>query len=572
MAEELKRLEIGMEHFEDIKKENLYYVDKTGFIKELLENRGKVNLFTRPRRFGKSFNMSMIKNFFETGTDKEVFEGLAISREEKLCADHMGRYPVISITLKNVEGREMKTAYYALKNAVTMEIRRVAEKAKLPESKKLSEYDRVQLEKMLWGRYEDIAELTDSLRLFSGFLYKHYGQRVILLIDEYDVPLDKAYENGYYDEMVSAVRGLLGAALKSNDYLYFAVLTGCLRIARESIFTGLNNFAVYSVSDMEFSKYFGFTDEEVKDMLHYYGVSESYEVMKEWYDGYQFGDTEVYCPWDVVNYLRKLRASKNAKPESYWINSSSNSIIQNILSDAGVTTKDELGMLISDEVVEKKLMPELTYTDFDHANKDVKETYLWSVMLATGYLTETGKTESGFSRLKIPNREIREIYEEKILGWFKDHVERDEKSWQMLCDSLKEGDAERFQEFFNLCLSDSISIRDTFSRKEMKENFYHGMLLGILQCEKSWVVRSNQESGNGYIDIMLKMPKEKTGCILEVKYAENGAFTKACEDAVRQIAEKNYAEYLIEDGMETIHAYGVACYKKRCQVMHKSIK
>lgn len=572
MSEKLKRLEIGMEHFGDIKRENLYYVDKTGLIKELLENRGKVNLFTRPRRFGKSFNMSMLKTFFEIGSDKEVFEGLAIAKEEKLCEEHLGKYPVISITLKNVDGREFKNAYSGLKNTVSREAARLAEKADLSGSDRITEYEKKRLEKLLWREYENEMELAESLEFLSRLLYKHYGQRVVLLIDEYDVPLDKAHQNGYYDEMISVVRGLLGAALKSNDYLEFAVLTGCLRVARESIFTGLNNFAVYSVSDVEFSEYFGFTDEEVREMLRYYGVSEAYESAREWYDGYQFGKTKVYCPWDVVNYVRKLRASKDAKPASYWINSSSNAIIQDILSGAGMATKDELERLISDEIIEKELMPELTYADFDQEDGDIRETYLWSVMLAAGYLTEVGRTEDGLSRLKIPNREVREIFEGKILSWYKAGIRRDTERWQALCDAVRAGDAEKFEELFNLCLSDAISIRDTCSKKEMKENFYHGMLLGILQCERNWIVRSNQESGLGYVDIMVQMPREKAGCIVEIKYAEAGTFEKTCEAAMRQIAEKDYAAWLREEGMEVIHAYAVACYKKNCRVIYKKIR
>lgn len=560
-----KKIPIGLDSFEKLREEEFYYVDKTAMIRDLIHTWGEVNLFTRPRRFGKSLNMDMLKSFFEIGADPSVFEGLEIMRDTELCKKYMGKFPVISISFKDAGGSSFESAVKKLGGIIRKEARNLQF---LLDSDKLSNLDKDYM-KNFFDINMDVELQEESLALFSEFLYKHYGKKVIVLIDEYDVPLDKAYQNGYYNEMVEHMSALLGRALKTNRFIYISVITGCLRIAKESIFTGLNNFKIRTVSDIEFAEYFGFTDSEVKEMLQYYGLDGFYHEIKEWYDGYHFGNVEIYCPWDVLNYCDKLRVSKEAKPEAFWMNSSSNSIIQNILSEATETTKNQLEMLISGEEIEKKLVPELTYADLNDPDINVRETYLWSVMFATGYLTETGKTENGVSRLVIPNKEIQEIYRDKIQSWYQIKVKEDEQKWKAFCGAVKKGDAETFQKLFDSYLSRTISIRDTFSKKEMKENFYHGMLLGILQCNGSWVLKSNQESGEGYCDIMIQIPVEKTGCVIELKYAENGKFDQACNAALKQIEDREYTSYLRQEDMETIHIYGVACYKKRCKVEYR---
>ena len=502
----MKKLPIGIDRFEKLRRLGCYYVDKTGLIKELLDEACEVSLFTRPRRFGKSLNLDMLKNFFDA-------------------------YPVVYLNFKDVDGDCFETAYQALCSAAFMEVRRQCLKYALLQSSVLLETDQLFLKDVLAGSQDSKA--IQGLCRVPQYLFEHCKKKVILLLDEYDVPLDKAYQKGYYDKMLDVIRGLLSMLLKSNEHLQFAVLTGCLQIARESIFTGLNHFVVNSVSDEEYSAYFGFTEAEVQQMLTYYGLDGHLNTVREWYNGYHFGAAPVYCPWDVLNYLRKLRRNPNAMPESFWVNSSSNAILQKLLAEATETVKEQLELLISGEVIEKKLVPALTYKDLDHPDALIRETYLWSVMYAAGYLTQTERLSGGVSRLKIPNREILEIY--------------------------------------NDCLSGCISIRDTYARKEMKENFYHGMLLGILQCEGSWSVKSNQESGTGYGDIVLASPKDKIGCIIEMKYAENGAFEKYCKMAMRQIECQNYADYFLQKNMNEVHMYGIACYKKECVVMHQRI-
>ena len=397
----------------------------------------------------------------------------------------------------------------------------------------------------------------------------HYGRRAVILIDEYDVPLDKAYQEGYYAQMVKLIRSLFSQALKTNKNLDFAVLTGCLRIARESIFTGLNNFNVFSISDSDCAEYFGFTDGEVKEMLKYYGVEDRFPDMKEWYDGYRFGDAEVYCPWDVIVQCRKLRSSKDAPMEPHWENSSSNAIIKDILEDATDTTKGEIEALISGEAVEKEIIPEMTYTDLGNKDAAVRQTYLWSVLYSTGYLTDMKKPEARIHRLVIPNKEIRKIYEDRIRSWFRMKVTGDRERWEQFCKAVKGGDAETVQELFNTFLSESISIRDTAVRKEKKENFFHGLFLGLLRAEGSWTVKSNAESGTGYSDILLMVPREKTGCVIEVKYAEDGAFDAALQEAMEQIETHEYIDLLKREGMETIHKYGLACYRKSCRLAYE---
>lgn len=561
---EMKKLPIGEEFFRNIRTKGFYYVDKTRFIADLLRNRGSVNLFTRPRRFGKSLNLDMLKSFFEIGADASLFEGLEITRETELCAQHMGKYPVISITLKDVSGESYEDALKIMSQVLKKEARR---HQYLLRSDRLTEIDKDSLRE-LYAKYLDEDVQQESIALLSEMLAKHYGTGVIILIDEYDVPLDKAYQNHYYPRMVRLIRSLFSQALKTNGNLEFAVITGCLRIAKESIFTGLNNFMVHSISDIDFAEYFGFTDNEVREILTYYGVEKRFDDIKEWYDGYHFGQVDVYCPWDVLNQCYRLCANADAKMDSHWENSSSNAIIQNMIEDTTETTKSEIEALISGECVEKLLVPELTYTDLGSQDVEIRQTYLWSVLFATGYLTDAKETGGRYHRLVIPNKEVLGIYQNKIRSWFKVKVISNSEKWLEFCAAVRDGDAERFQNIFNEFMSDSISIRDTFVKKNLKENFYHGMLLGLLKAERSWITKSNTESGFGYTDIKIIVPSQKIGCIIEVKYAEEGRFDSACREAMKQIEDDGYATALRQEGMQTIHKYGIACYKKTCKVAY----
>lgn len=565
---EKKKLPIGEEFFSNIRTKGFYYVDKTRFIADLLKNRGSVNLFTRPRRFGKSLNLDMLKTFFEIGVNAVLFEGLAIAEETELCARHMGKYPVIALSLKDVSGASYHDALKMMSRVIRTEARR---HQYLMESDRLTEIDKESLRE-LYGKYLDEDVQQESIRLLSEMLQKHYGRGVIILIDEYDVPLDKAYQNHYYPQMVQLLSALFSQALKTNKSLEFAVITGCLRIARESIFTGLNNFKIRTISDAECAEYFGFTDAEVQTMMEYYGVEDRFADIKKWYDGYHFGNIDVYCPWDVINQCDKLRIKKDAVMESHWENSSSNAIIQDILKDATETTKAEMEALISGECVEKVLIPELTYTDLESEDSEVRQTYLWSVLFAAGYLTDLGETCRGYHRLVIPNKEVLGIYEKKIHSWFKLKAVSNTASWKKFCTAVWNGDAKTMQSVFNEFMSDSISIRDTFVKKPMKENFYHGMLLGLLKAEGKWVVKSNAESGTGFTDIRITIPTQKTGCVIEVKYAENGKFDSACCEAMQQIEDHGYVTVLKQEGMQTIHKFGIACYQKTCKVVVQSVK
>lgn len=561
---DLKKLPIGVEYFKDFKSDNFYYVDKTGFINELLKTRGIVNLFTRPRRFGKSLNMDMLKAFFEIGMDTSLFDGLDISKETALCEKYMGKYPVISISLKDINGTSFVSALKKLSRVIKREARR---HQYLLESDRLSDVDKDSLRE-LYAPYLDEDIQQESLSLLSEMLSKHHGINTIILIDEYDVPLDKSYQKNYYPEMAEHIRSIFSSALKTNEHLYFAVITGCLRIAKESIFTGLNNFKVRTISDVDCAEYFGFTDYEVKKMLRYYHAEERFPDFKEWYNGYRFGSVEVYCPWDVINQCDKLRVKKDAPMEPHWENSSSNTIIQDFIENSTEATKSEIEALISGASIQKPLIPELTYTDLDSRDAEIRQTYLWSVLYAAGYLTDADEPNGKIHKLTIPNKEIRGIYEEKIRSWFKLKVIGGTEQWKQFCTAVKNGDAEKVQTLFNEFLSDSISIRDTYIKKEMKENFYHGMLLGLLKAEGGWITKSNAESGIGYTDIKIAVPAEKIGCIFEVKYAEKGAFGAACNEAMTQIEGKNYASVLKLEGMNTIHKYGIACYQKSCKVLY----
>ncbi len=560
---EMKKLPIGEEFFRNVRTKGFYYVDKTRFIADLLEFRGSVNLFTRPRRFGKSLNLDMLRSFFEVGADPSLFDGLEIAKYTELCRKHMGKYPVIAVSLKDVSGETYADAQKMMSRVLKKEARR---HQYLLESDRLTEIDKHALRE-LYADYLEEDVQKESILLLSEMLRKHYGTGVIILIDEYDVPLDKAYQNHYYSQMIQLLRVLFSQAFKTNENLEFAVITGCLRIARESIFTGLNNFKVRTISDKEFAEYFGFTSSEVISMLEYYGVEERFGDIKEWYDGYRFGLLEIYCPWDVLNQCDKLRVRKDARMEFHWENSSSNSIIQDIIEDATETTKAEIEALISGESVEKLLIPELTYTDLGNKDRNIRQTYLWSVLFAAGYLTDAGEAQGGVHRLVIPNKEILGIYEKKISSWFHAKVTSDTAKWKEFCKAVKGGDAGRIQTIFNEFMEVSISIRDTFVKKEFKENFYHGMLLGLLKAEGSWIAKSNAESGIGYTDIQIMVPSEKIGCVIEVKYAEQGRFDSACREAMKQIEDNGYADAIRQEGMQTIYKYGIACYQKTCRVV-----
>lgn len=561
----MKKLPIGIENFAEIRTEGFYYVDKTPLIWELLNNWGKVNLFTRPRRFGKSLNMNMLKYFFELGTNNALFQGLAISREKELCKKYMGQFPVISLTLKGVNSRTFEDAKAMLRSIIGREALRFSF---LHDSDRLTAEEKKQYEQLIkidstnqQGFLMPNEVLENSLLILSGLLHKHYGQKMILLIDEYDVPLDKAEQAGYYDEMVNLMRNLLGQVLKTNDSLYFAVLTGCLRIAKESIFTGLNNFNVMSITDVPYDEYFGFSDQEVCELLEYYGISEKYNQIKEWYDGYRFGNTDIYCPWDVVNYVKLVQFEPDAVPRAFWMNTSGNDIIHRFLQKANMTTRREIERLISGEYVVKRIYQELTYRELyktiDH---------LWSVLFTTGYLTQRGKVDEETYLLSIPNLEIRKIFIEQIRDWIQEVVRKDMPALDMFCEAFARGDAETIEQQFNTFLHKTISIRDTSVRKDKKENFYHGILLGLLSHREDWIIESNAESGDGYSDILVEIEEKNIGIIIEVKYPDNGNLETGCKNALAQIQKNNYQERLVEDGMEIILHYGIACWKKKCKV------
>ena len=556
-----KKLPIGIDIFEKLDREEFYYVDKTGMIEDLLQNRSEVNLFTRPRRFGKSLNMSMLKAFFEIGGDPGLFKGLKISTNKELCEKYMGQFPVISISLKSVEGLDFEAAKKALKDILGEEAGRFYF---LTQSSKLTNEEIESYKALLRvGETGDFlmsdTAMEKALLRLSLLLHKHYDKQVILLIDEYDVPLDKAFQYGYYDEMVSLLRNMFGNALKTNPNLYFAVLTGCLRISKESIFTGLNNLKVLTLTDVRFDEYFGFTDTEVKDMLEYYGLSEHYGEVKEWYDGYRFGNVEVYCPWDVINYCDLLKADPNALPQDYWSNTRGNAMVRRFIDKADTQTRDEIERLIAGDEIVKEIRQELTYNELDSSIEN-----LWSVLFTTGYLTQRGQEGKKY-RLAIPNNEIRELFISQIREWFRDVSRKDGETLDQFCEAFPEQNPEKIEEIFSDYLWNTISIRDTASSK--KENFYHGILLGLLGYKSNWLVKSNAESGIGYSDILVEVPKNRTGIVIELKYAEDGNMDVACEKALQQIEDRDYAAKLKDDGMRNIIKYGIACYKKNCKVM-----
>lgn len=564
---EKRKLPVGVEDFEKIRREGFYYVDKTTMIRDLLRKWGEVNLFTRPRRFGKSLNMSMLKAFFEIGCDKTLFDGLAISGEQDLCEKYMGKFPVISVSLKGVNGADYETARALLCSVIGNEAARFRF---LLETDRISELEKELYRQLLvtdpnrQGMYAmPDAVLMGSLKTLSMLLKEYYKTEVIILIDEYDVPLAKASERGYYESMALLIRNLFEQALKTNDSLYFAVMTGCLRVAKESIFTGLNNLKLLSVTSVRFDEYFGFTDEEVRELLRYYGREDRYEAMREWYDGYRFGNVEVYCPWDVISYCDDLTDDPEAEPRDYWSNTSSNDVIRHFIEkvDHGLT-RSEIEALVSGEILTKEIHEDLTYNRlYDSVD------HIWSVLFATGYLTQRGKAEGKRYRLAIPNREIRNIFTEQIMTMFKEAVAKDGESLDAFCAALQKGDAREAERLFTAYLGKTISIRDTSVRKASKENFYHGILLGILGFKSGWYVRSNEESGEGWSDILVRLENEDTGMIIEIKYAEEGRYAAACEQALRQIEEKDYTAKLKEEGCSLILKYAVACFRKKCRIV-----
>ena len=560
---DLKRLPVGLDDFKEIRKSEFYYIDKTKLIEQVLENWSKVNLFTRPRRFGKTLNMSMLKWFFEIGTDTTFFDGLYISKNQALCEEYMGKYPVVLLSLKSVEGLTFEEARASLCELIAGEVRRfkfLEKSDRLDDDEKNAYHDLIfiqNLKEAILG-----TKLKFSLKKISELLYKHYGQKAIILIDEYDVPLDKAFQHGYYREMVTLIRGLFGEAFKTNDFLQFAVLTGCLRISKESIFTGLNNFKVYAANDLRYDEAFGFTNEEVKRLLADYHLEEHFAEVKEWYDGYHFGNADIYCPWDVINYVDDLVFDPQARPKSYWINSSGNELVKRFIDKADTTTRDEIEELIAGYAVEKRIRMDLTYDEIDNTIDNV-----WSVLFTTGYLTREGREMDGIYRLIIPNKEVREVFVLQISEWFNRVVANDRASTEKINRGFLEGKTEDIQQELTHFLGESISVLDTKARNEEKEIFYHGILIGILKNNANWAVRSNRESGDGYADILIKPKNPDVGIVIELKYARSfKELDQACERALEQIRDRRYDEALREDGRSEILAYGIAFWKKRCKV------
>ena len=567
MAATLK-LPVGIEDFKEIRRQSFYYIDKTKLIEQLLDNWGKVNLFTRPRRFGKTLNMSMLRCFFEIGADETLFEGLSISQNVQACEEYMGKFPVLFLTLKGVEGTTFEEARLSLAELIAAEARRFKF---LQESDRLDADDKEMYRELISLNKEQSpaasVKLRFSLKNLSELLYKHYGQKTIVLMDEYDVPLDKAFQDGYYGEMVSLIRGLLGETLKTNDFLQFAVLTGCLRVSKESIFTGLNNFKILSITDVRFDEQFGFTEGEVKELLNAYHMESHLPEMKEWYDGYHFGDADIYCPWDVINHVELLCKDAKAEPKCYWINSSGNALVKRFISKANKTTRDEIERLIAGEPIEKSVRLELTYDEIDSSIDNI-----WSVLFTTGYLTQIGRTEQGEYKLVIPNKEVREVYKLQIQDWFDKKLRDNTEQLTAFWNSIEEGNTETIEQYLNRILSNSISVFDTKAPEKEKESSYHTLLVGLLTGNTDWVVRSNVEAGEGFADIIIEPEDPDAGIILELKYSkEANGLEKACEKAIEQIKDRRYSEYLKNDGRHNMTLYGIAFYKKRSKAVVEKI-
>ena len=568
MATALK-LPVGIEDFKEIRRQGFYYIDKTKLIEQLLDNWGKVNLFTRPRRFGKTLNMSMLRCFFEIGADKTLFEGLYISQNEQFCEEYMGRFPVVFLTLKGVEGTTFEEARLSLAELIAAEARRFKF---LQESDSLDADDKEMYRELISLNKEQSpvtsVKLRFSLKNLLELLYKHYSRKTIVLIDEYDVPLDKAFQDGYYREMVSLIRGLLGETLKTNDFLQFAVLTGCLRVSKESIFTGLNNFKILSITDVRFDEQFGFTEDEVKKLLNAYHLESHLPEMKEWYDGYHFGDANIYCPWDVINHVELLCKDSKAEPKCYWINSSGNLLVKRFITKANKTTRDEIERLIAGEPIEKSVRLELTYDEIDNSIDNI-----WSVLFTTGYLTQVGMTEQGAYKLVIPNKEVREVYKLQIQDWFDKKLRDNTEQLTAFWNSIEEGKTEAIEQYLNRTLSNSISVFDTKAPEKEKESSYHTLLVGLLTGNTDWVVRSNVEAGEGFADIIVEPEDPDAGIIFELKYSkEANGLQISCEKAIEQIKSRRYSEYLKNDGRHNMTFYGIAFYKKRCKAVVETIK
>ena len=569
------KLPVGIDDFRKLRESSFYYVDKTRLIEQLLLNWSEVTLFTRPRRFGKTLNMSMLKSFFEIGTDKSLFDGLYISGNKELCDEYMGKYPVIFLSFKGVEGLTYDEAFDAFVRVIGKEISRVSF---LADSDKLTMLEREQYKGLTIIEDGNFVfskdKLISSLQLLSQMLYKHYDQKVVILIDEYDVPLDKAFQNGYYKEMVSLIRGLFGQALKTNEFLQFAVLTGCLRVSKESIFTGLNNFEINSIVDIDHDEQFGFTDDEVIKLLSDYDRSERYHDAKEWYDGYHFGNADIYCPWDVINFAKKLVSDPAARTSAFWINSSGNDMVKRFVDKADQTTRDEIEKLVAGGFVEKQLRLDLTYDEIDNTIDN-----LWSVLFTTGYLTKIGEakvpdSESYAYKLVIPNKEVREVFILQIQEWFKAVVANDDDTMKLLSKAILDKDEKQIARQLNIVMSRMISILDTKASDDMKENFYHGLLLGLLRgSNPDWLIKSNRESGDGFSDILIEPEDPDAGIVIEVKYAkEMKDLDAACEAAMAQIKNKRYDEALRDEGRCDILAYGIAFCRKRCRVVGESLE
>ena len=568
MATALK-LPVGIEDFKEIRRQGFYYIDKTKLIEQLLDNWGKVNLFTRPRRFGKTLNMSMLRCFFEIGADKTLFEGLYISQNEQFCEEYMGKFPVVFLTLKGVEGTTFEEARLSLAELIAAEARRFKF---LQESDSLDADDKEMYRELISLNKEQSpvtsVKLRFSLKNLLELLYKHYGRKTIVLIDEYDVPLDKAFQDGYYREMVSLIRGLLGETLKTNDFLQFAVLTGCLRVSKESIFTGLNNFKILSITDVRFDEQFGFTEDEVKKLLNAYHLESHLPEMKEWYDGYHFGDADIYCPWDVINHVELLCKDSKAEPKCYWINSSGNSLVKRFITKANKTPRDEIERLIAGEPIEKSVRLELTYDEIDNSIDNI-----WSVLFTTGYLTQVGMTEQGAYKLVIPNKEVREVYKLQIQDWFDKKLRDNTEQLTGFWNSIEEGKTEAIEQYLNRTLSNSISVFDTKAPEKEKESSYHTLLVGLLTGNTDWVVRSKVEAGEGFADIIVEPEDPDAGIIFELKYSkEANGLQISCEKAIEQIKSRRYSEYLKNDGRHNMTFYGIAFYKKRCKAVVETIK
>ena len=558
------KLPVGIEDFKEIRQEEFYYIDKTKLLEQLLEKWGKVNLFTRPRRFGKTLNMSMLRYFFEIGTDESLFDGLYIKNNKKICEEYMGKFPVIFISLKNVEGLDFETALYRFVEIIGREAERFYF---LLDSKKLTVNEKERYKTLIRldnGRYSmDVNILASALRLLSELLYKHYGKKTIIIIDEYDVPLDKAFQNGYYREMVSLIRAMFGDALKTNDFLQFAVLTGCLRVSKESIFTGLNNFKILSITDTRFDEHFGFTDEEVERLLAFYHVENRFAETKEWYDGYHFGNVDVYCPWDVINHVDRIKDDPMAGPEAYWINTSGNELVKRFIDKAGKTTRNEIERLIAGEAIDKQIRLDMTYDEIDN-NID----NLWSVLFTTGYLTYTKISEDKKYSLVIPNKEIKEVFKLQIQEWFRNKLFSNTEQLQDFWKAFKDGNTQIMEMYLNKVLSNSVSVFDTKARNEEKESSYHNLLIGILSGNEDWLVKSNVEAGEGFADIIVETDDPDEGIIAELKYTKDfKAMEKSCEKALKQIKDRRYQEYLLNDNRQNIMYYGITFCRKRCKVL-----